>query len=235
MAAGGVRVPNVINAFPLTIYQDAVVVEPAARDRMVDVILAMEPQTIQQTPGSSWTGDTNGHEFLHNEEAFRPLFESFRGPIVRYLETLRLNPGKLRLYYTRSWGTVSRDREAVRPHSHAQAHLSLVYYLKKPPGSSGITFMDNDVPNQFAPNLFNESMLDSGVLTEIQHLNAQRIYLDPSEGDVLLFPSKTVHAVTPNRGGEPRISIAADLVATVGDSRGLEYVLPDLGTWRAVG
>ena len=78
-------------------------------------------------------------------------------------------------------------------------------------------------------------MLASGVLTEIQQLNAPRIYLDPSEGDVLLLPSKTAHAITPNRGGEPRISIAADLVATIGDSRGLEYLLPDLRTWRAVG
>ena len=155
---------NVINAFPLTIYQDAVVVAPAERARMVAEILAMEPQVIQQTPGSAWTGDTNGHEFLHNHEAFRPLFETFRGPIDRYLETLRLDPAKLKLYYTRSWGTVSRDREAIRPHSHLQAHLSLVYYLQKPPGSSGIAFMNNDVPNQFAPNLFHESMLASGVL-----------------------------------------------------------------------
>ena len=83
--------PNIINAFPLTIYQDAVVVAPAERTRMIEAILAMEPQKIQQTPGSSWTGDTNGHEFLHNEELFRPLFESFRGPIKRYLEILRLD------------------------------------------------------------------------------------------------------------------------------------------------
>ncbi len=227
--------PNVINAFPLTIYQDAVIVEPAARARMAEAILAMEPRTIQQTPGSSWTGDTNGFEFLHNEEVFRPLFESFRAPVDRYLETLRLDPAKLKLYYTRSWATVSRDREAIRPHSHAQAHLSLVYYLKKPRDSSGITFMDNDVPNQFAPNLFNESMLASGVLKEIQQLNALRIYVEAKEGDVLLFPSKTVHAVTPNQGSEPRISIVADLVATVRDSRGLEYVLPNLDTWKAVG
>ena len=94
--------PNLVNAFPLTTYQDAVVVEPAARAHMVDAILAVEPQAIQQTPGSSWTGDTNGHEFLHNEEAFRSLFDSFQAPIARYLETLRLNPAKLRLYYTRS-------------------------------------------------------------------------------------------------------------------------------------
>ncbi len=227
--------PKAINAFPLTIYQDAVTVEPAARARMVETILAMEPQKIQQTPGSSWTGDTNGAEFLHNHEAFRPLFESFRTPVNRYLEMLRLNPAKLKLYYTRSWGTVSREREAIRPHNHVQAHLSLVYYLKKPRDSSGITFMNQEVPNQFAPNLFNESMLASGVLKEIQQVNARQFSIDPEEDDVLLFPSKTVHSITPNRGGEPRISIAADLVATVEDSRGLEYVLPNLETWKAVG
>ncbi len=32
----------------------------------------------------------------------------------------------------------------------------------------------------------------------------------------------------------PRISIAVDIVTTVRDTKGLEYVLPNPETWRAV-
>lgn len=225
---------TIVNAFPLTIFRQPISIEEVERERVAEAILAMEASKIQQSPGSSWTGDTNGAEFLHNDPRFEGVFAKFREPIAGYLETLRLEQDKLELYFARSWGTISRGGQAIQPHSHSQAHISLVYYLKKPEDSSGITFMDHDVPNQFAPNLFNETMLQAGLLKEIQQLNAQRIFLEPKQDDVLLFPSKTIHAILPNNSREPRISIAVDIVATVKDSRGLEYVLPQLDSWKAV-
>ena len=77
-------------------------------------------------------------------------------------------------------------------------------------------------------------MVRSEILREIQQLNAVTVNLNPSEGDVLVFPSKTTHAIVPNKGDEPRISIAVDIVITVKDSKGLEYLLPNLDTWKAM-
>ena len=226
--------PKIINAFPLTVFQDSVTMDPAYRAELCQAILAMESQKIQQTPGSSWTGDTNGREFLHNDPRFDKLFASFSEPLARYLEMLRIDLDKITLYYTRSWGTVSVRGQAIQPHNHVQAHLSLVYYLQKPADSSGISFTENDVPNQFAPNLFRESMLEAGVLKEIQQLNARTINLNPGQDDLLIFPSKAFHTVTPNSSTTPRISIAVDLLTTVKDPTGLEYVLPEPDTWKAV-
>jgi uncharacterized protein (TIGR02466 family) len=225
---------DVINAFPLTIYRDSVAVEATARSAMIAAILEMAERKSNQTPGSTWTGDLNGFEALHNDDRFADLFGSFSGPLGRYLELLRIDARKVGLYYTRSWGTVSRHGEATQAHSHLQAHISLVHYLRKPPDSSGISFMSNEVPNQFAPNIFNEQMLECGLLKEIQQLNARRIYLNPNQDDVLIFPSKTMHTIVPNNSVEPRISIAVDIVATVKESAGLEYVLPSLETWKLV-
>jgi len=77
-------------------------------------------------------------------------------------------------------------------------------------------------------------MLECGLLKEIQQLNARRIYLNPSQDDVLIFPSKTIHAIVANNSTEPRISIAVDIMATVKESAGLEFVLPSLETWKSV-
>ena len=226
--------PKIINAFPLTVFHDSVTIDAGYRAELCEAILAMGGQRIQQTPGSSWTGDTNGHEFLHNDARFAKLFESFSAPIGRYLEMLRIDRDKITLYYTRSWGTISMNGQATQPHNHIQAHLSLVYYLQKPADSSGISFIENDVPNQFAPNLFHESMLQAGVLKEIQQLNARTINLNPGQDELLIFPSKAIHTIAPNRSTTPRISIAVDILATVKETKGLEYVLPNLDTWKAI-
>lgn len=225
--------PKAINAFPLTLFQDAVEIDEAYRAALCQAILEMGEQKIQQTPGSSWTGDTNGREFLHKDPRFEALFAKFAEPLARYLEMLRIDRDKISLYYTRSWGTISTAGQMTQPHSHIQAHLSLVYYLRKPADSSGISFIENDVPNQFAPNLFHETMYRAGILKEIRQLNARTINLNPGQGEVVIFPSKAIHTIAPNNSASPRISIAVDILATVKETKGLEYVLPDPNTWSA--
>ena len=226
--------PRVLNVFPLTLFQDRVEVSDADRQQMVAAILEMGEQKLYQTPGSTWTGDVNGFEFLHNDPRFSVLFDKFAGPLRNYLKTLCLDPDLLELYYTRSWGTISRRGEATTAHIHEQSHISLVYYLRKPEGSSGISFLDNDAPNQFAPKIFHERMLRHGLLKEIQALNAVKAFMETKQDDVVIFPSKTLHAIVPNTTDEPRLSIAVDIVVTVKDSQGLEFLYPNLGTWKVV-
>ena len=91
--------------------------------------------------------------------------------------------------------------------------------------------MNSDAPNQFAPNLFRNEMMQHGILEETGIVNAQAVDLDPEEGDVLIFPSMTQHGTLANLSDEPRISIAVDIVVTVEDSGLLEFLLPDLDKW----
>ncbi len=202
---------------------------------MVDAIVEMgRVRMHQKAPGISWTGDLNGYELLHNDPRFAALFASFRQPLEDYLEVFRIDQKRMSLYFTRSWGTLSRRGDSTQAHGHMQSHISLVYYLKKPPDSSGISFIDKEAPNQFAPNLFNNTMAQAGILKEVQQINTQKIYVEPKEDDVLIFPSKVLHEIPRNQSDDLRVSIACDIVATVRDSAGLEYLLPQPGTWRAV-
>ena len=225
---------KLFHLFPLTIFQSSVTLAPDERARLVEAIVEMARERVQQKrPGTSWTGDLNGYELLHNDPRFAALFASFAGPLHEYLELFRIDQQRMRLYFTRSWGTLSRRGDSTQAHGHLQSHISLVYYLSKPPDSSGISFIDKNAANQFAPNLFNPTMVAAGVLREVQQYNAQKIYLEPQQDDVLIFPSKALHEIPPNQSDGLRVSIACDIVATVRDSAGLEYLLPDLKHWKA--
>ena len=199
---------------------------------MAKAVLEMASDPTNKLPGTSWTGDVNGYESLHNDARFTTLFESFSGPIKAYLETLGVDHKKIDVYYTRAWATVSHRDERIHAHDHKQSHISLVYYLQKPEDSSGIAFVNDYAPNEFAPNLFHEEMLRFKILQKSQQLNAASVKINPGEGDVLIFPSKAVHAIVPNKSAEPRTSIAVDIVVTLRESDGLEYLLPNLSTWK---
>ena len=226
---------KLLHLFPLSVFQSSIHLEGDERTRLVDAILEMgQDRLAQKAPGIMWTGDLNGHELLHNDPRFAGLFARFAQPLNEYLEFLRVDQQKVQLHFTRSWGTISRAGDSTQAHSHMQSHISLVYYLSKPADSSGIAFVNKDLPNQFAPHLFGPHMVSRGIVRETQMYNSQKIYLEPQQDDVLIFPSKALHEIPPNRSQAVRVSIACDIVMTVRDSSGLEYMMPDPRSWKAL-
>ncbi len=223
--------PDIVNAFPLSIYRSPMALDPQARAGMIDAIFEMGGRESQKAEGITWTGDVNGHGFLHRDPRFRAAFESFSEHLAAYLESLKVDGGQLRLYYTRAWATISRSREQIRPHRHLQSHISLVYYLLKPERSGGITFIDWDAPNQFAPQLFRPENQRHRLFTDLNIGNAQSLTVGPREGDVLIFPASTHHATEPNLSPEPRLSISVDVLATARNPDALNFLLPDPERW----
>ncbi len=225
--------PKLLHLFPLTVFQSSVTPEPDERQQMVQAIMEMSQTRIaQKKPGIMWTGDLNGYGLLHNDPRFARLFARFTQPLQDYLQVLSIDASRLKLHFTRSWGTMSRQGDSTQAHSHMQSHLSLVYYLLKPADSSGISFLNKTPPNQFAPNLFHPAVAGSGLVREPTPFNTQKVNLEPQQDDVLIFPSNVLHEIPQNPSGSTRISIACDIVATVTDSSGLEYLLPDPASWK---
>ena len=226
---------ELINMFPLSVYKDQLRTDPAYRAELVAQILGMEGNEVLKQPGKAWTGDVNGFEFLHRREAFRGLFQSFAAPLTEYLTRLGIDPAKVDLFYTRAWATIARQRENIAPHLHPQSQISLVYYLKKPPRSGGLVFLDDDPPNELTGGLFNSQMFDQKVLIKRDIANMKQGILDTLEDDVVIFPSKVQHATQGNGTGEPRISIAADIVITLKEQVSVEFLMPSVGEWVKVG
>lgn len=222
-----------IDLFCLSVYREKLGIDPALRESLADMILANERKSpVASEEESAWLGDTAGHEFLFHETAFEPLFDAIGTAIRGYLTELGLDEEKLQLYFQRSWATVSREGQRIFEHAHVQSHLSFAYYLRKPDDGGGIYFSVANHPNELAPELFTTAKESLGILKTPGDRTMNRKYVETAEDEILIFPSKTLHSTAPNMTDKPRISISADVVLALKDSRGHETLMPAIEHWR---
>lgn len=225
---------TILNCFPLTVYKDQLGLDPAYRRQIGEAVINAYRTGPKAgvTKTSAWTGDRNGREFLHLEPAMAPMFKAVHAAMVAYLRALKIDPSKLDLHYTRSWGTVSEPGQSIRRHRHNQSHISVVYYPVKDSGTGNLVFHLPDPLNEFSPGLFEQHSRDMGLITESNILNSEMVDLPVGEDDIVIFPSKTYHGTEPNNTPGTRISIAIDVVITLKDSGGVEYLMPPAEKWR---
>lgn len=144
---------TILNCFPLTVYKDRLGLDPAYRrqigEAVIDAYRTGPKAGVSKT--SAWTGDRNGREFLHLDPAMAPMFKAVHSRMVDYLRALKIDPSKLDLHYTRSWGTVSEPGQSIRRHRHNQSHISVVYYPVKDAGTGNLVFHLPDPLNEFSP------------------------------------------------------------------------------------
>jgi uncharacterized protein (TIGR02466 family) len=219
-----------IDLFALSVFRQKLEIDAGYREKLCARILEMErPQPEVE---SAWLGDTSGYEFLFRDPDFAGLFRSIGNAIRAYTEGLGLNNELLSFYYQRSWATVSREGQRIFEHTHQQSHLSFAFYLQKPADGGGIYFSAAEHPNEFASGLFTLSKEEMQIIKRPGSRTLNRIYVEPEEGEILVFPSKTLHSTAPNMTSQPRISISADIVVTLTESHGHETLMPAIENWQ---
>jgi uncharacterized protein (TIGR02466 family) len=172
---------------------------------------------------------------LHEETKFAALFKEMNISLRAYLDMLSVNADRVSLHYTRSWGTVSERGQSIRRHRHNQSHISIVYYPVKAENTGNLIFHMPDPMNELSPGLFEPHALKQGLLKASTPLNSEMVDLPVAEDDIVIFPSKTFHGTDPNNTNGTRISIAVDVMMTLRESTGVEYLLPPVGRWRDTG
>jgi uncharacterized protein (TIGR02466 family) len=227
-------VPEVLNCFPLTVFKDRLGLEAAYRTQLGEFITQSYREGVKtgQSNRAAWTGDKNGWEFLHEEAVFATLFKAMHVSLRAYLDMLSVNADRVGLHYTRSWGTVSERGQSIRRHRHNQSHISVVYYPVKAENTGNLIFHMPDPLNELSPGLFEPHAIKQGLLKASTPLNSELVDLPVVEDDIVIFPSKTFHGTDPNNTDGARISIAVDVVMTLSDATGVEYLLPPVDRWR---
>lgn len=225
-----------VHLFPLSVYREELSISEAYRQQLVTRVLEMEQQAQQRAKvGSAWLGDVKGFEFLFQEPLFRELYQKIAQAVVRYVDGLGMDSARIDFYYQRSWATVSRRGEQINQHAHEQSNLSVAYYLQKPPASGGLQFMMEHHPNEFSRGLFSPPKFDLGLIRQPGLLTWNTVALEPEQGEIVIFPSKTQHATLPSESDDPRISISADITTMLRDSYGHETMMPHFSQWRSFG
>ena len=222
-----------VHIFPLSIYRDSLTLAPDYKQQLIDSILQMEAASQKKSVDRAWLGDTAGHEFLFQREEFQELCRAIAQKIRDYTMALGMNNDLLDFYFQRSWATVTRRGEEINEHAHNQSNISFAYYLQKPAGSGGINFITYDHPNEISPGAFTPSKADLGFIDRPSMLTWNTVGINPKEDEIVIFPSKTLHATVPSETDQPRISISADVTTMLRDSRGHETMMPNFKHWRS--
>ena len=224
---------KVFDFFPLTVLRDKIVISQKEKNKIINFILNSEKETknITKRKGDAWLGDTRGHEYLFKNPIMKKLAGLVSEKIRLYTNMLSLENDKLCFFYQRSWATITKTQENIQPHSHDQSNISFAYYLLKPKNSGNIRFL-SDPPNEIAKGLFHKEKLNLGLLKSISGRNTPTVDLNVEEDDIVIFPSKTKHATTPNVTEKPRISISGDVSIMLKDTFGHERLMPHFNNWQ---
>ena len=229
---------NIINLFPLTIIKDKINMSDNEKVKMIEEIRLMKKNSKNkdyQTQSNSWTGDTQGYEFIHKNKSFGKLFGEIKKRVLEYLKCVEIDNKLIDLYIQRSWATISEGEERIKKHRHFQSHISFAYYLKKNKEDSNLVVFDEAYKNEIMPGIFrSDTALQKGIVKKMNQFNVTQAIVNIEEDDILIFPSKTIHSTQPFKSNKERISISADIICVAKNSKLLEMGLPPLNEWTRI-
>ena len=227
---------KILNFFPLSIFQDQIDLGEEQKVSLVNEVRNMKNNSQNlnyKETNDSWTGDTQGHEFIHKNQKFDIFFSELRKKIDLYLDYLKIDTYQVEPFIQRSWATISDGKEAINNHKHLQSHLSFAYYLKKNPEDSKFVLQDEIYRNEFIPGLFkSKTAIEKKIIKKMSISTAPRVSVDIKEDDILIFPSKTLHGTERYKSNNERISISGDVTFLSRDSNLLEHLIPSYENWK---
>ena len=229
---------QIFNFFPLSILKSKIEFSEEKKKKMLDEIFAMEKKSKNneyKNPTSSWTGDTQGFEYIHNNPIFDDFFIEVKKRIIEYLDALQVDYEQLDIFIQRSWATISKEKENIALHKHLQSHLSFAYYLKKSETDSNLLLIDETKHNEFLPGLFlSPSSNKKQIIKKRNISNTAAIVFDAKEDEIVIFPSKTPHQTQPNIKNNNRVSISADIFIASKNSENLEHLVTPFKNWKSI-
>jgi uncharacterized protein (TIGR02466 family) len=161
----------------------------------IDTGLSKEFNNSLWTEISSASAKSGSHFDLFESQG--KAIQELRGLIESSAQTsIAKHVGyECKLSTMRAWVNVTgHTDEALEPHTHANATLAAVYYLSAPE-DSGVLWLIN--PSPLGVNTTGDS--------------AAGIKIQPTEGQLVIFPGSIPHYVVGKKTSQPRISIACNL------------------------
>ena len=224
------------NFFPLSIFQDQIQMSINEKNNLINEIRKMKDlskNSDYKLKNASWTGDTQGFEYLHKNKLFNKLFDEIKKKIILYLDFLKVDPEQIDVFMSRSWATISDNKEAIAKHQHLQSHVSFAYYLKKNSQDANFILHDEIKRNEFIPALFTSKTLQKEkVVKQPTYASAPRVSLEVKEDDIVIFPSKTPHGTDQTLNNNERISISGDVIFLAKNTNLLEHLTPSFDNWK---
>ena len=160
--------------------------------------------------GNFRTGEAEGFNLVHHQKEFKDFYEFISESCRAYLEELNIDLSRFDVMLAKSWLSFCRNGVFVPEHSHADHHVSFIYYVDCPENCYNISFKDPLV--RFNINEpFHGAFLKENITGSNQY-NTRTCSLKPKEGSVIFFPSKLLHFAEGEEFEGIRKAIAGDFM-----------------------
>ena len=194
-----VTLARVDSIFPIPLYRYRV--DEAGLNEALSKEISARRKAEQGMENRNRLGWQSVHDFFQRkEEGHARLARHFAQVTKQTIQAL--DPGadfaKFNVLLN-GWINVNPPGGYNSPHQHSDAHLSGVYYVDVPRSKSdaggSIEFLSPHPVRLLSTVIRNQMFSD-------------RVRVQPSDGDLLIFPSQLTHWVHPNDSGKPRVTIA---------------------------
>lgn len=169
---------------------------------LLDAVTQFREKNPQSTGRSNVGGGYQSPMNLTTEPAMKPLFEYVAQMAMK--ANFDLQFVDCDVYLTAAWANFN-DRRGASNYDHIhQDTYSGVFFLKIPTGSGRLV-----INNPGINGLWQGAMLAD----RKNKFNADKLRIDPREGQIYLWPSYLPHGVEPNDHDDARISISFNVIA----------------------
>lgn len=187
---------KIIPLFSIPLYKGKVEIEESVKN-----ILLNEKYTRMP----SGNGHFSENKFILDLPKIKSLKDEVEIHIKNYVYKFLMVSETMNFYIQNSWVVKHFPKDWAQSHSHSNALISGVLYLKTKENSGKITF---EKPDGYT-NLFHQCMRVP--FSGIDNNNCDFWHEVPKDNDILLFPSHLRHYVEKNESNEDRYSLAFNL------------------------
>ena len=213
--------------FPISIfYEDLEPPEQVTQDMMDYVDNFYNTHKSEFLDKKNITGDVYNDFTIHKKPEFQWLTQNVSRCCKQYLKEMGADTSKIKVYAQKSWPVVcKRNGGDVGTHTHRNAMISAVYYLKAKDNETGKLTFYSPLDVSLSP-----------IPLDIQnYYSYDTCEYAPKENRIILFPSKLKHSVDEYQASDNRYSISYDLTLVANEGVGdNEHMVVDPSLWSHI-
>lgn len=207
-----------------------------------EIFFKIVPNLLDSNGNSN---EKTGHVTIHHTLEFKDLYTFISKNIKEFLSVYECDPSLMDAYIVKSWLNIVRDIQTPY-HSHADAHISFVYYVNIPDDiKEPLRFFPSFPMGRFEPYVGFTKYASRG--DSWNAFNAQCWEYYPTEGSLLIFPATIPHDTylysslqkidysknsLEDNLKKKRISIAGDILLTFKEKTAKAMGLQPIKNWR---
>tara|TARA_R110001606_G_C15023007_1_gene610043 strand:- start:6 stop:587 length:582 start_codon:yes stop_codon:yes gene_type:complete len=186
---------KVLELFPTVIAKEINPKHTLIKKDIIKECLFLKDSNIKG--GSNWIADTYntcGTHDINDNKKFKILNDWVLDQIRKYMLTIGLANKKINSF--QGWVNIYKKNNYQETHDHNGNDISVIYYLQTPKNSGNVRFYSPE-PNG-VKNCFDST----------NPYTFKNYFIEPKEGQLLIFKSNLKHSVDQNKSNKTRISLA---------------------------